>query len=519
MTVTKVIALLFVLVSIALAQECKVSISQHARTTWTSDEGSFTLYDVGVLNDGDAAIFDVSLKTTSAFESYWEVQEEGGEFTFPDWRNQVTLYPGAVHEFGYIVKSASPAEFEVVSCELDTPAPTITPDTEGEDDLSSVEVSAEGEKVTRGRKKATTTRAPRPTTTRAPRPTSSTSTRAPSGTTKAPSTPTTTKAPTTPTTTKAPTTSTTTKSPSGGGSCGSGSWWKPAPGTTWQWQLTGTIDQSVDVQMYDIDLFDASASLISSLHSKGRVVVCYFSTQYEDWRPDAKSFTSSVIGSALDGWAGEAWVDIRSTTVRNIMKARMALAQSKGCDGIEPDNVDGYSNGNGLGLTAADQLDFNKYLASTAHSYGLSIGLKNDLAQAKALQPYFDWALNEQCYQYSECTSLDVFVSAGKAVFNTEYSGKAATVCPYMVGRKFSSLIKKLSLDASITAQCCTYASGGCAKVAATCGNSARSALLEGEEPQFNDVEVYEMDSSAHALSQSTFAIFAVATLALALLF
>ena len=32
--------------------------------------------------------------------------------------------------------------------------------------------------------------------------------------------------------------------------------WQPKPGTTWQWQLTGEIDTSFDVAMYDIDLFD-----------------------------------------------------------------------------------------------------------------------------------------------------------------------------------------------------------------------------------------------------------------------
>ena len=29
----------------------------------------------------------------------------------------------------------------------------------------------------------------------------------------------------------------------------------PKPGVTWQWQLTGTVDTSVDAQMYDVDLF------------------------------------------------------------------------------------------------------------------------------------------------------------------------------------------------------------------------------------------------------------------------
>lgn len=46
------------------------------------------------------------------------------------------------------------------------------------------------------------------------------------------------------------------------------------------------------------------------------------------------------------------------------MGRRLDKAVSRGCDGVEPDNVDGYTNHNGLGLTAADQLSYNKWLAS-----------------------------------------------------------------------------------------------------------------------------------------------------------
>src|SRR5262249_22976187 len=121
--------------------------------------------------------------------------------------------------------------------------------------------------------------------------------------------------------------------------------WHPTPGTTWQWQLSGTIDTSFDVAMYDIDLFDAPDAKIATLHGAGRKGICYFSAgSREDWRPDASQFPSSSLGSPLDGWPGEVWIDTRSTAVRNIMKARLDRAKMRGCDGVEPDNVDGYAN-------------------------------------------------------------------------------------------------------------------------------------------------------------------------------
>src|SRR5258705_316926 len=82
---------------------------------------------------------------------------------------------------------------------------------------------------------------------------------------------------------------------------------------------------------------------------------------------------------------------------------------------IEPDNVDGYANSSGFPLSAKDQLAYNRWLAEAAHARGLSIALKNDLDQVAALAPYFDWALNEECFQYKECGSLAPFTTAGKA--------------------------------------------------------------------------------------------------------
>ena len=67
--------------------------------------------------------------------------------------------------------------------------------------------------------------------------------------------------------------------------------WRPAVNTTWQWQLAGeSIDQSLDVAMYDIDLFETDKSVVASLHERGRIVVCYISAgSWEEWRPECSA--------------------------------------------------------------------------------------------------------------------------------------------------------------------------------------------------------------------------------------
>ena len=45
------------------------------------------------------------------------------------------------------------------------------------------------------------------------------------------------------------------------------------------------------------------------------------------------------------------------------MAARLDLAVSRQCDGVEPDNMDGYMNDSGFDMTGAHQLAYNRWLA------------------------------------------------------------------------------------------------------------------------------------------------------------
>ncbi|WP_327366974.1 endo alpha-1,4 polygalactosaminidase [Streptomyces sp. NBC_01217] len=223
--------------------------------------------------------------------------------------------------------------------------------------------------------------------------------------------------------------------------------WRPEPGTGWQWQLSGRLDPTVDVPVYDIDGFEHEASAVADLHRRGRKVICYLSTgAWEEFRPDAGKFPASVRGKG-NGWAGERWLDIRRTEVLEpLMEARIAMCAKKGFDAVEPDNMDGYRNRTGFPLTAADQLRYNRLIARIAHRHELAVGLKNDLGQIPELEPDFDFAVNEQCAQYEECEALTPFVKAGKAVFHVEYELPVARFCARSKRLGLSSLRKRYEL-------------------------------------------------------------------------
>lgn len=225
--------------------------------------------------------------------------------------------------------------------------------------------------------------------------------------------------------------------------------WRPRPGASWQIQLTGTVDTSADAQIYDVDLFDTPQLVIDELHAHGRKVICYFSAgSWENWRTDADRFPSAVIGQVLEGWPDERWLDIRRLDVlAPLMAARLDLAAQKRCDGVDPDNVDAYANRSGFPLSAENQLVYNRWLAAEAHRRGLSIGLKNDLGQVPELVDSFEWALNEQCFQYDECDRLLPFVEAGKAVLGIEYDLAPEDFCSQANAMNFDFLKKRLDLD------------------------------------------------------------------------
>jgi hypothetical protein len=238
-----------------------------------------------------------------------------------------------------------------------------------------------------------------------------------------------------------------------------GSCWRPRLSESWQIELSANPPAPyLRVPMFELDGFDTPAATVSALHRslRGRGVVCYIDAgTWEDWRPDAGRFPGWLLGRT-DGWPGERWLDIARYpgALARIMRARVQMCKSKGFNAVDFDNVDGYANDTGFGLTAADQLRYDVFLANLAHQFGLAAALKNDEQQIPVLLRYFDFAIDEQCFQYDQCTTaqnggygLDEFTRAGKAVFDIEYTLKLAQFCPAARRDHFNALRKRPSLD------------------------------------------------------------------------
>ena len=244
----------------------------------------------------------------------------------------------------------------------------------------------------------------------------------------------------------------------------SGTWWKPAPDTTFFWDLQSTPpDNTTNVGAYDIDGWGNDAAEVSALHARGVKVVCYMDAgTYEPGRPDSNDFSAGLEGAAVQGWPGEIWLDVRPSgpnyqTLQNIMQNRFEVCRQKGFDAVEPDNIDSYQNQPGFSTTGADQLAYNEWLAATAHGLGLAILQKNDLDQVRTLEPYFDGILDEECNRYSECDTLAPYTAAGKPAWNAEYTEDGETTAKFCTADQNAGIVGALfglDLDGTVFEPC-----------------------------------------------------------------
>lgn len=238
----------------------------------------------------------------------------------------------------------------------------------------------------------------------------------------------------------------------------SGDLWRPETGATWQITLSVVpTARDQDVEAWDLDLFDTPTETIALLQAGGTRVICYFSAgTYEPDRPDSTSFPSAVLGNNYEdpAFAEERYLDITDRVVSDIMGARLDLAVTKGCDAVDPDNVDLFDHDTGFAITEDQMRDFNLALADAAHARGLAVGLKNDQAQLADVGHAYEFAVNEECFANGECDDyVDNLLADGKPVFHIEYlpATEAAAICAVTQPLGLSTVIKSYDLGAAVT--------------------------------------------------------------------
>ena len=234
------------------------------------------------------------------------------------------------------------------------------------------------------------------------------------------------------------------------GSGGAGPLFHPEPATSWQLQLTGTIDTSFDVDLYEVDLFALDTATAKRLHDRGSQIACYVSVgTAESYRTDYANFPASAVGNALVDYPDERWLDHRNPEVRALMAARLQLASLSGCDAVELSSLQAHSEDSGFALTRADDLDYARWLLAECHQRHLAAGVSTSDDLVASLAAEADWGVTAECLS-NDCQAWQPFTAVSKAVFVVEYgaSGDAAALCAQAARLGYSLVIKRRALDA-----------------------------------------------------------------------
>jgi len=277
-----------------------------------------------------------------------------------------------------------------------------------------------------------------------------------------------------------------------------GACWKPATNARWQYQLEAAKDKSgnclfpttgginvgisgtpftgggtVQPTVFDIDfqtdgactggtITQENTGAVNAIHAlqggTGRAI-CYIDAGgAESFRPDFPAYQAfndncggCLFGRPIGGFRNEFWLNINNdrgqrTFILGQIGARLDRCVADRFDGVEMDVVDAWSNRTGLTITPDTQLLFNTALANLAHSKGLTVALKNDVEQIPDLAPYFDYAINEQCQQYSECGNYTTYFAPTKAVFQVEYKLSTSKFCPPANAANRNAIVKTFDL-------------------------------------------------------------------------
>jgi len=216
---------------------------------------------------------------------------------------------------------------------------------------------------------------------------------------------------------------------------------------------------SADVLFVD---HDVQERYIRQIIADGKSVICYVNVgAWENWRDDANDFPEAVLGNDYFGWPGERWLDVRNLkVVLPLMRRRFQDALSKGCEGIDPDNMNGWSVNTGFPISFNDQLIYNQAIAREIRRMGMLAGLKNDNEQVRELEPFSDFAVVEECAQYRECDDFELFIENNKPVFGIEYTDYWTEdnfknrVCPLGEDTGMSFILKDLDLHNDFIVSC-----------------------------------------------------------------
>lgn len=193
--------------------------------------------------------------------------------------------------------------------------------------------------------------------------------------------------------------------------------------------------------VYDVDAIDNPASTVATLHTAGAKAICYIEvgTAGNYYTASAEGIPTTYyaqlkaagdLGKKLSGYP-EYFININAPSAVSIVESMIQKqCAGKGFDGVETDLDETFGNNEGstgFTITKANEQAYLITLANYMHSLGLAWVAKNlddtgNQSFVTNMAPYAQAIISESCNYYGTCGLLTPFTSAGKPVFNAEYT-------------------------------------------------------------------------------------------------
>jgi endo-alpha-1,4-polygalactosaminidase (GH114 family) len=235
----------------------------------------------------------------------------------------------------------------------------------------------------------------------------------------------------------------------------------PKPLTSFSIVLGDELPENFTAEVIDLDAFNTTKEEIETLHKAGKKVFAYISVgSWEPYRNDSQDFPHEIIGNIYPGWEDEKFLNIKAIEkLSPIIQQRFDMIQSKGFDGIEPDNIDIYTvdmdqnDGTGFHITLEDTKKYVDFLIKEAHKRNLSIGQKNAPELTEQYGDLFDWALLEDPFYEEYADTFTLYPSHNKAVFALSYLDNTSkeiflqSICSQAQKLYFTAILKERNLS------------------------------------------------------------------------
>ena len=262
--------------------------------------------------------------------------------------------------------------------------------------------------------------------------------------------------------------------------------WQPAQNSEWQWEIgqalstTNTTDMGTGITafsgntapatnptVYDIDAIENPASTVTALKGLNDHVICYIEVGTAgDYYTAAQEGTATTyyaqlsaagdLGSKLSGYP-ENFLNINSTSTVSIIESMIQQqCAAKGFNGVETDldeTFGGNEGSTGFTITQANEEAYLTTLANYMHSIGLA-WISKDLSDTglqsfvSDMEPLSQGMIDEQANQYGTINLDNVFLQAGKPIFDAEYAPETqAEFCSYDNANNINGVLFPVNLN------------------------------------------------------------------------